>query len=282
MRLYRFSSKTLNFNLTLQKLRETLEQLSAVEVAELFLSPHIHPKVFNEATQEPGPTMWIVNRSDVSTKTLEILLKHSITGIAERAAEKLKSRKATITHLTAPLLEEDMSRLEAYAIEDILGHPLCPWEAMLFFAIHPEDDVRASTCLSLARRLWEHPAQSLDFPLIEAQFKDVFSVIAAEDISPMVRAYAARIPMWKGFEVDAFLEGEANPHVQAKWLQHENSTPNNFQVIADSAEDPYLRRVLALDSRLVPELRKQILDSSKDPIEILLHEAYLSLEGVTH
>ncbi len=272
----------MSFNLTLQKIRETLEQLSAVEVAELFLSPHIHPKIFTEATQEPGPTMWIVNRSDVSTKTLEILLKHSITGIAERAAEKLKSRKATITHLTAPLLEEDLSRLEAYAIEDILGHPLCPWEAMLFFAIHAEDDVRASTCLSLTRRLWEHPAQSLDFPLIEAQFKDVFSVLAAEDISPMVRAYAARIPMWKSFEVDAFLESEANEHVQAKWLQHEESTPHHFELISENSEDPYLRRVLALDSRVNPDLRKKIQDASKDPLEILFHEAYLTHEGETH
>lgn len=246
-----------------------------MEVAELFLSPHIHEKIFLDATLEAGPTMWIVNRSDVSPKTLDMLVKHPITGIAERAAEKIKSRKATITHLAAPLLEEDLSRLEDYAIEDILGHPLCPWEAMLFFAIHSEDDVRSSACLSLTRRLWEHPAQSIDFPLIEAQFKDVFAVLAAEDVSPMVRAYAARIPMWKDFEVDGFLADEENPHVQAKWLQHANCTPSTFSEIVVNAEDPYLRRVLALDSRLTPELRKKLRETSQDTIELLIHESYI-------
>lgn len=246
------------------------------------MSPHINEKIFLEATLEAGPTMWIVNRSDVAPKTLDMLLRHSIKGIAERAAEKIIARKATITHLSAPHLEEDLSRLEEYAIEDILGHPLCPWEAMLFFAIHSEDDVRASTCLSLTRRLWEHPAQSQDFPLIEAQFKDVFSVLAAEDLSPMVRAYAARIPMWKDFEVDAFLADEKNAHVQAKWLQHEACTESTFDELASNADDPYLRRVLALDSRLNPELRKKLSESTHDPIESLIHEAYVELEIKSH
>lgn len=245
-----------------------------MEVSELFLSPHIDEKVLNEATLEPGPTMWIVNRSDVSSTVLEKLLRHKISGIAERAAEKIKSRKATITHLTAPLLEEDLSRVEEYAIEDILGHPLCPWEAMLFYAIHSSEDVRASACLSLTRRLWEHPAQSQDFPLIESQFKDVFTILASEDLSPMVRAYAARIPMWKHFEVDAFAADESHPHVQAKWLQHDAISTSLFEQFSKS-EDPYLRRVLALDSRLDPGLRKNLRDHTKDPLEVLLHNVYL-------
>lgn len=267
----------MSFDTVVSKLRASLEALSAVEVAELFLSPHIDQKIYLEATLEPGPTMWIVNRSDVSSGTLNILLKHSIGGIAERAAEKIKSRKATITHLTPPPLEEDLSKVEEYAIEDILGHPLCPWEAMLFYAIHTEEDVRSSACLSLARRLWEHPAQSQDFPLIEAQFKDVFSVLAAEDLSPMVRAYAARIPMWKDTEIEAFLSDEKNTHVQAKWLQHENCPTANFDQVASIAEDPYLRRVLALDSRLAPKLREKLRQATQDPLEALIHEVYQSL-----
>ena len=274
MRQFLFSSKTLTANTLIGELRTALEGLSAVEVSELFLSPHISEKVLNEATLEPGPSMWIVNRSDISTSVLEKMLRHKISGIAERAAEKIKSRKATITHLTAPLIEEDLSRVEDYAIEDILGHPLCPWEAMLFYAIHSSEDVRASACLSLTRRLWEHPAQSQDFPLIESQFKDVFSILAAEDLSPMVRAYASRIPMWKSSEVDAFIADEAHPHVQAKWLQHDNISTTHFEKLAEK-DDPYLRRVLALDARLDQDLRKKLRDQSKDSLELLIHDVYL-------
>lgn len=275
MRLYQYLSKTLSFNSTLEKLRSQLETLSAVQVSELFLSPHIDEKILLEATTEAGPSMWIVNRSDVATPTLEKLLRHKISSIAERAAEKIKSRKATITHLSAPVIEEDLSRVDEYAIEDILGHPLCPWEAMLFFAIHPSDDVRSSACLSLARRLWEHPAQSQDFPLIETQIKDVFSIIASEDISPMVRAYAARIPMWKENEISNFLINESNPHVSAKWIQHESS-PRTHLSLLEEAVDPNLRRIIALDSRLDPALRKKHFLNTQDEIEKLIHEAYIS------
>jgi hypothetical protein len=280
---YRCSSKILTsskFESVIHELSDELEKISAVEVAELFLSPNISTEVFIEATFEPGPSLWLVNRSDISTAVLEKLLKHPVTNISDRAAEKLKMRKATITHLTPPEIEEDLSKVEDYSIEDILGHPLCPWEAMLFFAIHPNEDVRSSACLSLTRRLWEHPSQSQDFPQIESQFKDVFSVLAGEDLSPMVRAYAARIPIWTAGEVGDFLIAETHPHVQAKWLQHDlcpesvlTTLPNEF------TNDPsmmFLRRVFALDRRVPTSVRQSLCTSSIDTIEKLSHGAYLA------
>ncbi len=269
------------FEATIEKLKAELEKLSAVEVSEIFLSPHISQKLFIDATYEPGPTMWIVNRSDISTVVLEHLLKHPITSISERAAEKLKMRKSTITNLAPPEVEEDLSKVEDYGIEDILGHPLCPWEAMLFFAIHTDEDVRASTCLSLTRRLWEHPLQSTDFPLIEAQFKDIFSILASEDLSPMVRAYAARIPFWNEEEVGNFILAEHHPYVIAKWMQNDNCPINVVEEILkklpEEADDIFLRRVIAADKRLPSSLRKIIAADSKTDIEALLHEANFSL-----
>lgn len=256
------------------QLREELEKLTAVEVAELFLSPHISEKLLLDATAEPGPSMWIVNRSDVSDLVLKKILKHPISPIAARAADKLKMRMANATHLSPPVIEEDLSKVEDYGIEDILGHPLCPWEAMLYYAINPSEDVRASSCLSLTRRLWEHPLQSQDFPPIESQFKDIFTILATEDISPMVRSYAARIPIWSSEEIADFLPSEAHPHVQAKWLQNDKCPTSTFEFLLRK-EDLFLRRVLALDSRLPADLRTQLQTTSQDPLEKLIHEAQL-------
>ena len=131
MRPLRFSLKILTSE-KFERLREGVESVSAVEAAELFLSPHIREDVFLEALREPGPSLWIVNRSDVSDKTLSFLHKHPLEQIAYRAAEKFKNRQATITHLSEPILDVPFQEVEDFLVEDVLGHPLCSWEAMIF------------------------------------------------------------------------------------------------------------------------------------------------------
>ncbi len=262
-----------------EKLRECVESVTAVEAAELFLSPFIREDIFLEALREPGPSLWIVNRSDVSDKTLSFLHKHSLEQISSRAAEKFKNRQATITQLSEPILETPFQEIEDFLVEDVLGHPLCSWEAMIYFAKSLNEDVRSSSCLSLTRRVWEHPKQSLDLPFVKEKLIATFYSLAKDDPSPVVRAYAARIPIWESKHVHDFSEAELNPRVLSKWLQNEAcSTALVNQVGASMVRDVFLSRVVSLDSRLNQDLRRKLHSQTQDSFEKVVHEIYLGNE----
>lgn len=276
MRQFRSSLKTLNSN-AYEKLREEIEKITAIEAAELFLSPHVREDIFLETLREPGPTLWIVNRSDVSDRVLAKLLRHPLPQISTRAAEKLKARYSTISHLAPPLIEESYETVEDYLVEDILGHPLCPWDAMIFFSRSANEDVRASAALSLTRRLLEQPHQSSDLPFMKDLLMQVFSNLAKNDLSPMVRGYIARAPIWDGAQVTQFAKNEHNPVVKAKWLQNDGAPNELLEGEAFGNEiDLYLRKVIALDMRLSPAARKKLQNTSPDPFELAVHEAYLA------
>ena len=254
-------------------LRSAVESITAIESAELFLSPYIREDILLEALREPGPTLWIVNRSDVSDKVLDKLTRHSLPQISLRAGEKLKSRYSSISHLATPIVEQPLDEIESYGIEDVLGHPLCSWEAMLFFAQHSDEDVRASACLSLTRRLFEHPKQNVDLPLIQEHLRNTFGSIAQNDLSPMVRSYAARAPLWSEEEVGPFFAAEKNPRVKAKWLQNDFSSYKMFETVSEIPDDLFFQRAYLLDGRLPQFIRKKY--SSSDLLCNLINEAYL-------
>ncbi len=260
-----------------QKLREGVESVSAVEAAELFLSPHIQESIFLEALREPGPSLWIVNRSDVSDRTLSFLHKHPLEQISSRAVEKFKNRQASITHVSEPILDTPFQEVEDFLVEDVLGHPLCSWESMIYFAKILNEDVRSSACLSLTRRVWEHPKQSLDLPFVKEKLMVAFSPLAKDDSSPVVRAYASRIPIWDKTHVEFFSKAESNPRVLSKWLQNEACSVEILnQVGSDLKEqDTFLSRVVALDSRLNKDLRKKLHAQTQDFFEKAIHEVYL-------
>jgi hypothetical protein len=279
VRPLRFSLKILTsdkFEKHFSKLREAVESVSAVEAAELFLSPHIREDVFLEALREPGPSLWIVNRSDVSDKTLSFLHKHPLEQISSRAAEKFKNRQATITQISEPILDSPFQEVEDFLVEDVLGHPLCSWEAMMYFTKSLNEDVRSSSCLSLTRRVWEHPKQSLDLPFIKEKLFVAFYPLAKEDPSPVVRAYAARIPIWEEKHVQDFAEMESNARVLSKWLQNEACSAELVNKVGSSTRgDAFLSRVVSLDSRLNHDLRKKLHSQTRDSFEKVIHEIYL-------
>ena len=279
MRQLLFSLKILTsekFEKHFERLRQAVENVTAVEAAELFLSPHIREDIFLEALREPGPSLWIVNRSDVSDKTLSFLHKHPLTQISSRAVEKFKNRQATITQISEPILETPFQEVEDFLVEDVLGHPLCSWEAMIYFAKSLNEDVRSSACLSLTRRVWEHPRQSLDLPFVKEKLFAAFYSLAKEDSSPVVRAYAARIPIWEEKHVQDFAETESNARVLSKWLQNEACSADLVNKIGSSTRgDAFLSRVVSLDSRLNQDLRKKLHSQTQDSFEKVIHEIYL-------
>ena len=115
----------------LDRIRSEVEQLSAAEAAELFLSPFVDEKILNAATADAGPAMWIVNRSDVYSETLDKLTHHPIDEITERAKTKLLQRRSELRLFAPPFVEVDFSQVPDSQVEDLLGHPLAPFEAML-------------------------------------------------------------------------------------------------------------------------------------------------------
>jgi hypothetical protein len=259
-----------------EKLRQAVESVTAVEAAELFLSPFIREDIFLEALREPGPSLWIVNRSDVSDKTLSFLHKHPLDQISSRAAEKFKNRQATITQISEPILETPLHEVEDFLVEDVLGHPLCSWEAMIYFAKSLNEDVRSSACLSLTRRVWEHPKQSLDLPFVKEKLFSAFYSLAKEDSSPVVRAYAARIPIWEEKHLQDFVLVESNGRVLSKWLQNEACSAELVNEVGSSKRgDAFLSRVISLDSRLNKDLRKKLYSQTQDSFEKIIHEIYL-------
>jgi len=278
-------------NSHLEIVREIFSKRSAHEVSELFLSPFVDKHFFLQSTQEEGPSLWVVNRSDVYDETLEILKEHSITGVAQRASDKLSQRRSSLTLLAPPTLEGPIQDVPEYMIEDVLGHPLVPFEAILYFANHPIDDYRGSTALSLCRRLLEHaPNWALHLDL-KIQLTDTFSRLLIEDPSPFVRAYVARVPIFSNSIIEEAYQKETHPLVRAKILQ--NPATNKtfietalFRELKEAtasiqSEQPLSALEIALiDSRISLTLRKQIQNQiHQNSIANTLNETFLSSQN---
>jgi hypothetical protein len=262
----------------IERIRTGLEKITALEAAEIFLSPYVHPALLCEATLEAGPANWIVNRSDIYDASLEALLKHPIEEISSRAAEKIKMRRATITTLTPPQVDIAFEEIHEHSVEDLLGHPLCPFEAMLFFSYSTNPDHRASSALSLTRRLLEYPPDWSINPKARESLEERFGELLLADPSETVRSYAARVPLHSTRTLNEAAKVETHLLTLARILQNPARTRETLQIVAEDiiAQEPMISRVLALDAYLSPEIRNQIKSQTKDLLTLAICEWYQS------
>lgn len=286
-----------------QALKDFFSSMNASQVAELFLSPFVEPDLLNQATAEEGPSLWIVNRSDVYDETLTALSAHPVPAISARAREKLGLRQSKLVFLSPPELPDNLEDTPEYLIEDLLGHPLVPLQIPLYFSHHVLEDFRSSAALSFTRRLLEHPPNWNYDLALKLKILDNFFRLLLTDPSPMVRSYIARIPMFESSHITEALGSEKNDFVRARLLQnpaacrqtldmlnddllnsltsHSLSAPNATQELPP--ESLFLMRVAAADKRSAPELRRplveKLLNRSADRITLALHGWYLSKSG---
>ena len=258
-------------------LKAELLRLSAAEAAELFISPHIAPKLLCEATDEPGPAIWVVNRSDVYDATLLALKEHPIPGIAERAAQKYQSRYFSLNMLDAPEDPGPVHEIPDYAVDEVLGHPLVSFDAILFFSKALNEDHRATACLSLPRRLVEYPVKWESELGLKIKLIDTFASLL-NDSSPFVRSYAARIPIFPSNLIAAAWSTERNVQVATRLLQNPETPPTLLSLPLHDmlTENLNLRRVRAFDARLPREFREAELLKESDPIARGAHSWYLA------
>ncbi len=267
----------------LRSIQNELEKLSAAQVADFFLSPYVSEKLLNEATAEPGPSMWIVNRSDVYDESLRKLSQHPIEGMASRAKAKLSARYSSLNFLAPPEVPESFEEIPEYSVEDLLGHPLCPFEGMIFFARSLNEDHRSSAALSLTRRVVEYPPNwSVGMDAKQA-LMDVFGGMLIGDPSDFVRAYAARIPFLPPSLIQEGLSKEKNDLVRGRLLQNPalneellKTFATDFLNRSDHKQYPFTETVLALDERLCSPLRGELLKKDPLPLARLIHEWFLT------
>lgn len=266
----------------LDALRTEIEKLSAAEAADLLLSPFVAPNLLNEITREPGPAMWIVNRSDVYDDTLEALTAHALPEIAQRARDKLNQRRSTLTHWAPPAdIEGPLETQPEFAVEEILGHPLAPFDAILHYAKNGTEDQRASAALSATRRLVEVPPRWLSTDPDRIHLTAVFERQLMSDDSPYVRAYAARVPLVAADALTAALPLETNPFVFGRLLQNP-AFPADALLPAltalesrESLRSEFPWRVLAADRRLSPFDRSRLATRlANDPLARALNDWY--------
>lgn len=260
----------------IDQLRQEIESINAAAVADLFLSPYIDPHLLVEATRADGPPLWIVNRSDVYDQTLEALSAHGLAPIAARAREKLATRHSSLSLLEPP---EDVGPLEEvpdYAIEDVLGHPLAPFEAMIYFSRHLSEDVRASSALSLTRRVLEYPPNWNAGRHVKEALMKRFEEVLITDSSPYVRAYVARVPILASSTIEEAFRRESHDLVRGRLLQNPASSESMLLEAPQKSSDDgfFAERVRALDARLSPEQRKRGLEGA-DRFSHLVHAWYL-------
>ena len=268
----------------LESIKTLFSGIPAAEVAELFLSPFVSARLLNESTSEEGPSLWIVNRSDVYNETLEALSAHPLPAISGRAKEKLSMRRSQLVFLSPPEAPENLEETPDYMVEDLLGHPLVPLHVPLHFTTHLLEDFRSSAALSLTRRLLEHaPNWSFDLGL-KKTITDRFFELLTSDSSPMVRAYSARIPLFDSSQIAHAYKKETHPYVKARLLQNPSSKIDSDEApeTLDNADAQtlYFERVRALDSRLPSEWRKLWLGKhqgkdSADPLATAIHSWHL-------
>jgi len=261
-----------------------LATYSAADVAELFLSPTIAQELLNQATLEDGPSLWIVNRSDVYSETLRKLCKHPLENISKRASEKLSLRQNQLTFYSPPEIPDSLDEIPEFMIEDLLGHPLVPLQVPLYFLEHLNEDYRSSAALSLTRRLLEHPPNFNFDLLFKEKIVSAFFHYLKSDLSPMVRAYIARIPFFSKEQITEAYHQEVHPLVRARLLQNSKSSEDLFclESAIKSFKNPDAARecqVLALDERFPHEDRQKLFEISlaetSDKLSLAIHAWYL-------
>jgi len=247
------------------EIQRIVGEASAADAADLFLSPHISKELLYAATYEPGPAMWIVNRSDVFDETLSLLLEHPDRGIARRAGEKIKARFEPSALLPPPEEEADFNASEVpdFQVEEVLGHPRVPLESVMHFTYSLKDEHRASAALSATRRLLEYPPDWSRETLKRDRFSERFIQMLLNDPSPLVRSYASRFPMLDAGIIAQALVSESNATVKGRLLQHPKCPIESVSRVAENSahaeEDALVEIILSLDSRLPRELRQQLL-----------------------
>jgi hypothetical protein len=265
------------------EIRRLLGQEKAAHVADLFLSPWIDERLLVEALAEeggPGAAIWVVNRSDVYDRTLMALRSFGDRGVAERAEAKLAQRRSKLLSIDPPLMPPSLAEIPDHSVEDVLGHPLCPFEAMIFFARSIKEDHRASAALSLCRRLLEYPPEWHLENLAPSKLIEVFSGLLLADPSALVRSYAARVPLLPGSVVDEGFRQEPHYLVAARLLQNPATTTHTLLRATEARREahatPYVEIVLALDERLPLEARRLLAAKRDlDPVARHFHGWYL-------
>ncbi|MBP7844585.1 MAG: hypothetical protein KA116_07200 [Proteobacteria bacterium] len=269
----------LNFphSFLMEPILKELDKISALDVAELFLSPFVHPKLLCEATTEAGPANWIVNRSDIYDPTLEALLKHPLNEISSRAAEKLKMRRSTLTLLTPPQVPPSFEEIPEHSVEDLLGHPLCPFEAMLFFSYSTNEDHRASSALSLCRRVLEHPPDWRINPKAKEKLAERFGEMLLNDSSFTVRSYAARVPILEASTLEKSASQESHLNTLARVLQNPARSQDCLALVANDqiSHESQISRILTLDSQLPLDLRRSLETKLNDPLSFHINNWHL-------
>jgi hypothetical protein len=230
-------------NTRLSPFTEELQKLSAHAASDFFLSPYVNESLFLESTADEGPTLWIVNRSDVYNETLDILTRHQVPGIRDRAQDKLHLRsglKLQILPEAEPFTVEKTKNYSQDEIEEILGHPLAPFEAMLFFLNDLNEDTRVSAALSLTRRLLEHPPNWIGFDPIKTALIDSFFEKLLNDSSAYSKSFMARIPLFSPEQILLAIEKENHPFILGRLFQNPAFTENVF--------DTFLKKLLCSQS----------------------------------
>lgn len=262
-----------------------IDQLKAADAADLLLSPHINKKLFYILTHNEGPAMWIVNRSDVFTETLQLLENHPDLRMADRSKQKLRARLLPSSAMPTPLTlstHEDIAKLSDADVEEILGHPRVPLLAVyhLSFSIKPE--MRASSALSLSRRLLEYPPFWAEEKISSKEIETRFVSMLLEDPSAYVRSYCSRIPLWDSSVISQALAREDNSLVQGRLLQHPNLDAQTLlktaELTLDKELDPVVECVIALDQRLPKDFREALLNKRRNEVPLLaeaVHKYYL-------
>lgn len=263
------------------RLQQMLDHRSAAEVAELFISPWVDRPLLLRATEESGPAMWIVNRSDVYDPTLEKLLEHSLKEIALRAKEKLSRRHSSLDLLDPPEpLEVPIEQVPEREAEDILGHPLCSFEAIMHFSKSLLEDNRGSSALSLTRRLLEHAPNWLGHEDLKEALRARFSEQLIEDPSPFVRSYCARVPLLKESDLSEALKKETHPTVAARLLQNPATSALHLRNVIETQREcwthPQFQSILAADERLNLEQRKFLQKHlPEDSLASVIHSFFI-------
>jgi hypothetical protein len=196
---------------------------SAQSVADFFLSPYVDEALFQNLTAEEGPSLWIVNRSDVYNENLDMLSRHAVAGIRDRAIQKKTQRSGlSLNVLPDPKVfdESQAVGMGLDEIEEVLGHPLADFRAMLFFSENSLEDARASACLSLTRRLLEYPPTWIAHDHLLTEIQSQFGKLLIQDPSPFVRSFAARIPLLTETQISEALKTETHPFILGRLLQN--------------------------------------------------------------
>ena len=255
-----------------------LEPLSAAECADLFLSPFVDSQLLCSSTSEEGPSLWLVNRSDVYDQSLESLSMHPIEGISKRAREKLAARRSLLILLNPPEDTGPLEEVPDHSIEDVLGHPLVDLQSVLFFSYHLNQDHRASAALSLVRRLLEHPPGWTGNSQLKLSLTDRFFELLLSDSSALVRYYAAAIPLFEARHLSEAFSREAHPRVLARLLQNPAASIDLIlNQKSRSISDATFSRVLALDSRWPRSARLEHVGlGDLDPMAHAIHQWYLA------